>query len=93
MITREMMINAIKDLNADATLWEEEDYCLEVTIEDFDGFDDDGSAVYRKYNDVEAVKSFLGMLEEECSSREDDYYIIYHFEDFDVMLGFASFDI
>lgn len=58
MMTREMMIAAIEALGADASLWDEEDYCLDVTIENFGG-----------------------------------YYVTYHFEGFDVRLGYASFDI
>lgn len=92
-MTREMMITAIKALGADASLWDEKDYCLDVTIEDFSGFDDDWSEVYRQFNDGKAVDTFLKMLETECSSKEGDFYVVYHFEGFDVQLGYASFDI
>jgi hypothetical protein len=93
MMTREMMLTAIEALGADASLWDEEDYCLDVTLEDFEGFDADWSEVDREYDDEEAVEAFLEMLEAECSSREGDFYVVYHFEGFDVQLGYASFDI
>ena len=93
MMTREMMLTAIETLGADASLWDEEDYCLDVTLEDFEGFDADWSEVDREYDDEEAVEAFLEMLEAECSSREGDFYVVYHFEGFDVRLGYASFDI
>lgn len=93
MMTREMMLTAIEALGADASLWDEEDYCLDVTLEDFEGFDADWSEVDREYDDEEAVEAFLEMLEAECSSREGDFYVVYHFEGFDVRLGYASFDI
>ena len=93
MMTREMMLTAIEALGADASLWDEEDYCLDVTLEDFEGFDADWSEVDREYDDEEAVDAFLEMLEAECSSREGDFYVVYHFEGFDVQLGYASFDI
>ena len=93
MMTREMMIAAIKALGADASLWECSDGTLDVTIEDFEGFDDDWSEIDREYDDEEAVDAFLEMLETECLSKEDDYYVVYHFEGFDVCLGYASFDI
>ena len=92
-MTREMMLTAIEALGEDASLWEYSDGTLGVTIEDFEGFDDDWSEVDREYDDEEAVDAFLEMLEAECSSQEGDFYVVYHFEDFDVRLGYASFDI
>ena len=92
-MTREMMIAAIEALGADASLWERSDGMLDVTLEDFEGFDDDWSEVDREYDDEEAVDAFLEMLEAECSSQEGDFYVVYHFEGFDVQLGYASFDI
>lgn len=93
MMTREMMISAIEALGADASLWDEEDYCLDVTIENFDGFDEDWSEADREYDNEEAVDTFIEMLDRECLSREGDFYVTYHFEGFDVRLGYASFDI
>lgn len=93
MMTREMMIAAIETLGADASLWERSDGMLDVTLEDFEGFDDDWSEVDREYDDEEAVDAFLEMLNRECVSQEGDYYVTYHFEGFDVRLGYASFDI
>ena len=92
-MTREMMLTAIEALGEDASLWEYSDGTLGVTIEDFEGFDDEWSEVDREYDDEEAVDAFLEMLEAECSSQEGDFYVVYHFEGFDVRLGYASFDI
>ena len=91
-MTREMMVAAIEALGADASLWEEGEV-LDVTLEDFEGFDDDWSEIDREYDDEEAVDAFLEMLESECVSHEGDFYVVYHFEGFDVRLGYASFDI
>jgi len=93
MMTREMMLAAIEALGADASLWDEEDYCLDVTLEDFEGFDEEWSEIDREYDDPEAVERFEEMLETECLSQEGDFYVVYHFEGFDVRLGYASFDI
>lgn len=92
MMTREMMMEALKAVEADVS-YEEEEGVFEVTIEDFEGFDEDWCEVIRKLDDVEAVNAFIKMLEAECSSFEDDFYVVYHFEGFDVQLGYASFDI
>lgn len=93
MMTREMMIAAIEALGADACLWVRSDGLLDVTLEDFEGFDDHWSEIDREYDNEEAVDAFLEMLKTECSSQEGNFYVIYHFEGFDVKLGFASFDI
>lgn len=93
MMTREMMITAIEALGADASLFEYSDGMLDVTLQDFEGFDDDWSEVYRDYDNEEAVIAFLGMLKTECSSKEGDFYVTYHFEGFDVQIGYASYDI
>lgn len=93
MMTREMMITAIEALGDDASFWEKDDGTLDVTIEDFSGFDEHWSEIFRVYDDEKAVDAFLEMLKNECSSQEDDLYVVYHFEGFDVQLGYASFDI
>ena len=93
MMTREMMLAAIDALDRDASLWNREDYCLDVTIENFDGYDENWSEIDRAYDDEEAVGAFIEMLDRECISCEGNYYTIYHFDDFDVRLGYASFDI
>lgn len=93
MMTREMMLAAIEALGDDVSLWDEEEYCLDVTIRDFIGFDEYWHEVMRKYDDEKAVDAFLEMLDAQCVSREGDFYVTYHFEGFDVQIGFASFDI
>ena len=65
---------------------------LVITIDDFEGFDDDWSEVMRDY-DEEAEGTLIEWLEEHCISEEGDLYSYYHFEDFDVQLGYTSFDI
>lgn len=93
MITREMMVAAIEALGVDAYLWGKKDYCLNVTLVDFEGFDEDWSEIFRDFDDEKAVEAFLEMLERECISQEGNFYTIYHFEGFDVKVGYTSFDI
>jgi len=93
MITREMMIEMIEALGNDAFMWERSDGLIDVTIHDFEGFDDDWSEIMRDYDNPEAVSDFEEMLEEQCESQEGDFYVTYHFDGFDVQLGYSSFDI
>ena len=91
-MTYEMMMRTLESLGADATYYGN-GHVIRVTLEDFDGFDSDWSEVFRDYDDEEAVESFLRMLEEESTSSEGDFYEVYHFDGFDVCLGYASYDI
>ena len=65
---------------------------LVITIDDFEGFDEDWSEIMRDY-DVEAVDGLIEWLEEHCISEDGDFYSYYHFEEFDVQLGYSSYDI
>lgn len=65
---------------------------LVITIDDFEGFDENWSEVMRDY-DVDAEEALIDWLEEHCISEEGDFYSYYHFEDFDVQLGYSSYDI
>ncbi len=63
-----------------------------ITINDFEGFDEDWSEVERDYADEEMVEALEEFLE--CAERtEGDYYVTYYFEGFSVVVGYASFDI
>jgi hypothetical protein len=65
---------------------------LVITVDDFEGFDDDWSEVMRDY-DEEAVDGLIEWLEEHCISEDGDFYSYYHFEEFDVQFGYSSYDI
>ena len=92
MMTFEMMITAIEALGDDA-LYDVVDRRIDVTLRDFDGFDDDYCEAMRDYDDEQAVESFLQMLADECLSFSDDFYKDYEFDGFTVSLGYESFDI
>lgn len=92
MMTYEMMVAMVEGLGNDASMWTH-DNVLDVTLEDFEGFDDDWNEVFRDYDDEEAVEEFLETLERESLSHEGDFYVTYHFDGFDLQLGYTSFDI
>lgn len=91
MMLREMMKEYLDSL-VDVSYEMDEDG-FDVVIEDFNGFDEGWNEVMREYENPEAVAQFEQMLQNECLSAEGDYYRIYHFDGFDVQLGYASFDI
>ena len=56
------------------------------------GFDEEWCEVFRDY-DEEAVAELVEWLEEHAVEVEDDFYAVYHFEGFEVHLGYGSYDI
>ena len=91
-MTYEMMMATLEALGEDVS-FDVDDMVFDVTLQDFEGFDEDWSEVSREYDHPDAVDAFLEMLETECESSEGDFYFTYHFDGFDVELGYASYDI
>lgn len=87
----EVVVNMLKELGEDVSymMVREE---LHVTIEDFDGFDEDWSEIDREY-DEEAVEGFVEWLEAQAQEVDGDYYKYYYLEDVVVRVGYASYNI
>ena len=64
-----------------------------LTINDFEGFDDDWSEIARELVDAAVVEEVLDWLEENADSADGDLYEYYHFGDIVVEVGYTSFDI
>ena len=92
MMTFEKMIAAIEALDNDA-FYDVVDKEINVTLNDFAGFDEDYCEIMRDYDNEQAVENFLKMLANECISFKDNFYKDYKFNGFTVSLGYASFDI
>ena len=65
---------------------------FDVTMCDFEGFDDEWEEVMRDYEDQEMVDAFFELLDR-ADRVEGDYYRTYYFEDCSLELGYASYDI
>lgn len=92
-MTIEMMKEQLNALCEDISFWEwDDENKLDVTVEDFEGFDDDWDEVYADIDD-DAVEKMIEWLESHCDSHEGDLYHYYTFGDLVVCLGWASFDI
>ena len=63
-----------------------------ITLNDFEGFDEDWNEVEREYADPEMVDALEELLEQ-ADEVEGDYYRAYRFEGFSVVVGYASYDI
>lgn len=92
-MTIEMMKEQLNALCEDISFWEwDDENKLDVTVEDFEGFDEDWDEVYADIDD-DAVEKMIEWLESHCDSHEGDLYHYYTFGDLVVCLGWASFDI
>lgn len=92
-MTMEMMKEQLKALSGDISFYEYTDENkLDVTVEDFKGFDKDWCEVYTDI-DEDAVDAMVEWLEEHCDFHEGDFYHCYTFGDLVVCLGWASYDI
>lgn len=64
-----------------------------LTINDFEGFDENWSEVDREFVDEDAIEEVLEWLEENADCVDDYFYHYYRFGDIIVRVGYASFDI
>lgn len=80
----------------DVTVWgrtTDEGTVYDVTVEDFEGFDDDWCEVERDFVMEDLVDEFLEALDEQALRVEGDFYYDYYFDGFRIHLGYASYDI
>ena len=91
MMTMEMVLELLGTLGDDVDVRVRADV-VHVTVEDFEGFDDDWCEVDRIYND-DAVDAVYDALSDACDSEEGDYYHYFQFDGFTVKWGYASMDI
>lgn len=96
MMNREMMIEAIKNLGEDVLYTEGQDGMIYVTINDFEGFTEDGEEIDRELENEEAVDNFVDMVKENGTPQTKwfDWFIdCYQFDGFKVKIEYASSDI
>ena len=91
-MTIEKIIAQLNRISADA-FYEVIENHIDLTIDDFEGFDEDWSEIFRDFVDEKAVNEVLEWLEKNADYVEDDYYCCYHFGDIVVEVGYTSYDI
>ena len=77
----------------DCSIDNEEDKEIRIEFNDFEGFDDDWQEINRDYENEELVNKIIEFLEKNAKEIERDLYTWYDFRDFEVQVGYASFDI
>ena len=86
-----MMVLTRLETSGDCYFTEEEG-CFDVTLCDFEGFDEDWDEVMREYEDEEMIDALFELLDR-AERTEGDFYVTYFFEDCSLELGYASYDI
>lgn len=66
---------------------------IDLTIEDFVGFDDNWDEVFRDFTDGDAVEEIIKWLKDNADYEDGSFYSYYHFGDIVVTVGYSSFDI
>lgn len=92
MMTLEM-ITAKLDTIAQDSWYDVDGNEVALTINDFEGFDEDWNEVDREFVDEDAVDEVLEWLEQNADRVEGDFYKYYYFGDIEVCVGATSFDI
>ena len=69
------------------------DNYINLTIDDFEGFDEDWCEIDREFVNADAVEEVLVWLEENADCVDGDFYYYYHFGEIVVEVGYTSFDI
>ena len=92
MMTKEMILALLATAGNDLDVedWDDE---IEVTVNDFEGFDENWDEVDRELDNEELVTSIYKTLVAECKTHRDDFYNYFDFEGFSICWGYASFDI
>lgn len=92
MITIEKITAQLDRISADA-YYDIIGNHIDLTIDDFEGFDEDWDEVDREFVDADAIEKVLEWLEENADYVDGNYYHYYHFDDIVVEVGYTSFDI
>ena len=91
-MTIEIITTQLDRISADSW-YEITDNRIDLTIDDFEGFDENWNEVDREFVDEDAVEEVLKWLKENADCIDDNLYRDYHFGDIVVEVGWTSFDI
>lgn len=85
---KDTILNKVKELGNDIMMFTYDD-TIDLTIDDLECFDEDLLVV----ENSNKVDEFLEFLSNTCKSMKQDFYTTYYYDDFEVIVGYSSFDI
>lgn len=86
------LLELLKECGADVNYYSNTEN-LEITFNDFSGFNDDWEEIPREYNNPKAVKKVLEYLNNNAKLVNDSLYKTYLLDGRTIIVGYASFDI
>lgn len=89
---KNIILEKINNLQEDVYFFEDGNV-INITINDFDGYYEDGEEKPRNFLNPKGVEELITYLTYNSKSTEPDFYTRYIFEEFEVALGYASYDI
>lgn len=92
-MTIDNILDQLDRISEDSWYITASDNYIELTINDFLGFDEDGSEVFREYVDPEAVEEVINWLIENSDYIDGHFYHYLYFGDILVRVGYTSFEI
>lgn len=66
---------------------------VDITIEDFEGFDENWEEVNRDYVNPDKISELVNYLEENGTDKVEELYKWYTIDNTRICLGYSSFDI
>ena len=92
-MTREQVLELLKSAGNDLLIYEDKSK-IDVTVEDFEGFDSNWCEIYRPLDNWDLVYSIKKQIKEAAVSvSKSGMCKVYCFDGFQVVWGCASFDI
>ena len=92
MMTIETITAQLDRISADSW-YDVNDNRIDLTIDDFEGFDEDWNEVFHEFVDEDAIEEVLKWLEENAHYIERGLYYLYYFGEIVVQVGYTSFEI
>ena len=91
-MTIETIITQLDRISEDSW-YDVNDNRIDLTINDFEGFDEHWREIDREFVDEDAVGEVLKWLEENADCVDGYLYRYYHFGEIVVEVGYTSYDI
>lgn len=92
MMTIETITAQLDHISADSW-YDVYDNCIDLTIEDSEGFDENWDEIDREFINENRVEEVLKWLEKNADYIDGIFYRYYHFGEIVVMVGYTSYDI
>ena len=91
-MTIEKILAQLDRISADSW-YKIKDNLIDVTIDDFDGFDKNWREIDREFVDEDAIDEVIEWFDENADYDDGEFYARYHFGDILVCVHYTSEDI